>query len=162
MFEFRHNAVEFVDKRAGASLAKNIHKRAVVPERALLAAGEAVEDGVAFHAIVGENFAGVGQFVGSRNEPDIFGLVRDFFDVSALPLAPIPFFTGDFVGIRAAIDDARDAFAEFFADFVETREAALVLDGIVQKRGDHFIFAAAVLNDDGGNAKQVTDIWLAL
>src|SRR5258708_39242052 len=87
--------------------------------------------------------------------------MRDLLDVGALSFAPIPFFTGDFVRIRAAINDARDAIAEFFADFIEARQAALVLDGVMQKRRDNFIFSAAVVNDDGGNTEQVADIRLA-
>ena len=161
MFEFRHNAVEFVDERARSSFAENIDQRAIVPERAVLAAGEAVEDGVAFGAVVGEDFAGVGQFVSGGNEPDVFGLVRDLFDVGALSFAPFAFFSGDFVRIRAAVDDARDDAAEFFADFVEARETALVFGGIMQQRRDDFIFTAAVLNDDGRNAEQMADIRLA-
>jgi len=51
--------------------------------------------------------------------------------------------------------------AKFFANFIEAREAALVFDSIMQQRGDDFIFAAAVLNDDGRNAEQVADIGLA-
>ena len=88
--------------------------------------------------------------------------MRDLLDVGAFPFAPFLFFTGDFVGIRAAIDDERDAAAEFFADFIEARETALVFDGIMQQRRDDFIFTAAVLNDDRRNAKQVADIRLAL
>src|ERR1700704_166564 len=88
--------------------------------------------------------------------------MRDLFDVSALSFAPFPFLAGDFVRIRAAIDDARDAVAEFFADFVKPREAALVFDGIMNQRGDDFVFPAAVLNDDSRNAEQVADIRLAL
>src|SRR5260370_2963762 len=160
-FELRDDAVEFVDERVCARLAEDIHQRAVVPERAVLAAGEAVEDGIAFDAIVGENFAGVGKFVGGGNEADIFRFMRDLFDVGALSFAPIPFFAGDFVRIRAAVDDARDTIAEFFTDFIEAREAALVLDGVMQKRRDDFIFSAAVLNDDGRDAKQVADVRLA-
>jgi hypothetical protein len=160
-FEFCHHAVEFVDERIRSRLAENIDQCAVVPERALLAASEAAENEIAFCAIVGEDFPGVGQFVGGGNEPDVFGRVRDLLDVGALSFTPFPFFTGDFVRIGAAIDDARDAFAEFFADFIEAREAALILDGIVQKGGDDFVFAAAVLNDDGRNTEQVTDIRLA-
>jgi len=119
------------------------------------------ENGVAFRAIVGEDFAGVGQLVGGGDEANVFRFVRDLFDVGALSLAPFAFFTGDFVRIRAAIDDARYAVAEFFSNFVEAREAALVLDGIVQQRGDDFVFAATMLNDDGGNAEQVANVGLA-
>ncbi len=39
---------------------------------------------------------------------------------------------------------------------------ALVLNGIMQQRGDDFLFAAAVLNHDGRNAEQVADVGLAL
>ncbi len=157
-----HDVVEFVNERTRSRLAKNINQSAVIPERAVLAAAEAVENGVAFHAIVRKNFAGIGQFVCSGNEADVFGLMRDFFNVSALPLAPIRFFTGDFVGIRAAIDDARDAITKFFADFIEARKATLVLDGVVQQRSDDFVFTAAMLNDNGGNAEQMTYVGLAL
>ena len=87
--------------------------------------------------------------------------MRDFFDVSALSFAPFAFFTGNLVGIRAAIDDARDAVAEFFADFIEAREATPVFDGVVQQCSDGFVFTAAVLNDDGGNAEQVANVRLA-
>jgi len=161
MFEFRDDAVKFVDERVGASFAEYIYQGTVIPESALLAAAEAVEHGVAFNAVVGENFAGVGQFVSGGDEPDVGEFVRDLFDVGALSFAPIPFLARGFVRIRAAIDDARDAFAEFLTDFVETWETALVFNGIVQKRGDHFILAAAVLNDDGSDAKQVAYIRLA-
>ena len=150
--EFGDDTVEFVDERAGARLAKYIDQRSVIPESAFLAAGEPAEDGIAFHSVVGEDFAGVGQFVGGGDEPDVFRLVRDFFDIGALSFAPFAFFAGNFVGIRAAIDNARHAVAEFFADFVEARQAALVFDGIVQQRGDDFVFAPAVLNDDSRNA----------
>jgi len=87
--------------------------------------------------------------------------MRDLFDVGAFSFAPFPFFAGDFVRIRAAVDDMRNAAAEFFADFIEAREAALVFDGIMQQRRDDFIFTAAVLNDDGRNTEQVADIRLA-
>ena len=87
--------------------------------------------------------------------------MRDLFDVSALSFAPIPFFTRDFVRIRAAIDDARDAIAKFFADFIETGEAALVFDSIMQQCRDDFVFATPMLNDDGRDAEQVADIGLA-
>jgi len=40
----------------------------------------------------------------------------------------------------------------FSRNFVEAREAALILDGIMQQRGDDFVFTAAMLNDDGRNA----------
>src|SRR5260370_42234403 len=156
-----HDAVEFVNERTRSRFAKNINQSAVIPQRAVLAAAEAGENGVAFHAIVRENFAGVGQFVRGGNKPDVFGLVRDFFNVSALSLAPIPLFAGDFVGIRTAIDDARDAITKFFADFVEARKAALVFDSVVQQRRDDFILAATVLNDDGGNSEQMTYVGLA-
>src|SRR5207302_3984616 len=99
--------------------------------------------------------------VRGRNKPHIIRLVGDFFDVGALPFAPFAFLTARFVGIRAAIDDARDALAEFVADFVEAREAALVFDRVMQQRGDDFVFAAAVLNDDSRNTKQVADVGLA-
>ena len=46
--------------------------------------------------------------------------------------------------IRAAVDDMRDAAAEFFADFVEAREAALVFNGIMQQRRDDFVFAGSL------------------
>ena len=121
MLKLGHDAVEFVNERTRSRSAKNINQSAVIPQGAVLAAAEAVENGVALQAIVRKNFAGIGQFVRSGNEPDVFGLMRDFFNVSALPLAPIPFFAGDFVGIRTAIDDARDAFPKLFADFVEAR-----------------------------------------
>ena len=85
----------------------------------------------------------------------------DLFDVGAFSFAPFPFFTRDFVRIRTAVDDMRDAAAEFFADFIEAREAALIFDGIMQQRRDDLIFTAAVLNDDGRNAEQVADIRLA-
>ena len=120
-----------------------------------------MEDSIAFHTIVRKNFAGVGQFVRGGNQPDIFGFVCDPFNVGALSFTPFAFFAGDFVGIRAAIDDARDAIAEFVADFVEAREAALVFDGVMQKRGDGFVFTAAVLNDDGRNTEQVPHVRLA-
>ena len=161
MFEFRDDAVKFVDERVGASFAEYIYQGTVIPESALLAAAEAVEHGVAFNAVVGENFAGVGQFVGGRYEADVFRRLRDLFDVSAFSFAPFALFTGDFVRIRAAVDDARDAVAEFFANFVEAREAALVFDGIVQQSGDDFVFTAAMLNDDGRNTEQVADVRLA-
>src|SRR5882762_2446203 len=70
-FEFRYNAVEFVDECVRAGSAEYIDERAVVPERAVLAPGEAAEDGIAFHAIIGEDLAGVGQFVGGGNEADV-------------------------------------------------------------------------------------------
>ena len=132
VLEFRDHAVEFVDERAGASFAEYIDQGTVIPESALLSATEPFEDGVALHAIVGKNFAGISQFVSGGNQPDVFEFVRHLFDVGALPFAPIPFFTGDFIRVRAAIDDARDAFAKFFANFIESREATLVFHGIVQ------------------------------
>ena len=89
-------------------------------------------------------------------------MVRELLDVGALPFAPFPFFTGDLVRIRAAIDDERDTAAEFFTNFIEAREPALVLDRIMQQCRDDFVFTAAVLNDDGRNAEQVADIRLAL
>jgi hypothetical protein len=88
--------------------------------------------------------------------------VRNLFDVSALSFAPIPLFTGDFVRIRAAVDDARDALSEFLADFIESREPALVLNSIMKQRRNNFIFAAAMLNDDGGDTEQVANVGLAL
>src|SRR5260370_40526304 len=51
-FEFRDDAVEFVNERVCAGLAEDIHQCAVVPERAVLASGEAVENGISFHALV--------------------------------------------------------------------------------------------------------------
>ena len=87
--------------------------------------------------------------------------MRDLFDLGTFSFAPFPFLAGNFVRIRAAVDDMRDAAAELFADFIEAREAALIFYGIMQQRRDDFIFTAAVLNDDGRNAEQVTDIWLA-
>ena len=114
---------------------------------------KAAEDGVALKTKVGENLAGVGELIGGRNEADVLGLVRDLLDVGALSFAPFPFFAGCFVGIRAAIDDSRDAFAEFFPDFVEAGQAALVFNGIVQERRDDFIFTAAMVDDDRGDAE---------
>jgi len=87
--------------------------------------------------------------------------VRDFFNVGALSFVPIPFFTGDFVGICAAINDARDTVSEFLADFIETGKAALVLDGVVQQCSDDFVFSTAMLNDDGRNPEQVADVGMA-
>src|SRR5260370_13778936 len=88
--------------------------------------------------------------------------MRDSLDIGALSFAPIPFLAGDLVRIRAAIDDARHAVAEFFADFIEPREATLVLDGIMQQRSNDFVFTAAALNDDGRNSEQVSNVRLAL
>jgi hypothetical protein len=141
--------------------AENIDQRSVIPERAFPAALEAGEHRVAFHAIVGENLARVSEFVGSGNQLDVSALVSHLGDVSAFSLVPVAFFAGNFIGIRATIYDARHAFAEFFANFIEAREAALVLNGIVQQRGDHFVFAAAVLNHDGRDTEQMADVGLA-
>jgi hypothetical protein len=161
VFEFGHDAVELVDEGTRTCLVEYVDHLTVVPQRAVLAAGKAVEDGIAFHVIIRENFASVGQFVRGGDEPDIIGLMRNLLDVGAFSFAPVPFFAGDFIRIGAAIDDARDADAEFLADFVEAREATLILDGIMQQRRDDFVFTAAMLNDDGRNAEQVADVWLA-
>jgi hypothetical protein len=37
----------------------------------------------------------------------------------------------------------------------------MVLNGIVQERGDDDVFPAPVLNDDGRDAKQMANEWLA-
>jgi hypothetical protein len=92
---------------------------------------------------------------------DVGGLVSHLGDVGALSFVPIAFFAGYFIGIRAAIDDTRHAFTEFFANFIEAGEAALVLHGIVQQRRDDFILAAAMLNHDSRDAKQMADVGLA-
>jgi len=105
------------------------------------------EDGVAFGAIVGEDFRGRWPVCRRRKRA-----VRH--RVRARPsrcrrafLSPhFPFFfAGDFVRIRAAVDDTRDAVAEFFADFIEGAGGRPGLPRPSwQQRGDDFIFAAAV------------------
>ncbi len=159
--ELRNDAVELLNERIASRLPKNIHQSAVIPERSLLAAGEAVEDSVAFEAIIGEDFAGVGEFVRGGDQVDIGRLVDQPGDVFALAFVPFALLAGNFVRVGTAVDDTRDVPAKFSADFVEAREAALVLDGVMQECGDDFVFAAAMLNDDGGDSEQMADIRLA-
>jgi hypothetical protein len=92
---------------------------------------------------------------------DVGALVRDLGDLSALSFVPIALFARNFVGIGATVDDAGHALAEFLANFIEAREAALVLHRIVQQRGDGFVFTAAVLDHDSRDTEQMADIGLA-
>ena len=65
---------------------------------------------------------------------------------------------GVLVGVRAAVYYLRDPVSESGADVPEPCLAALVFGGVVQEGGDHFVFRAAVLADDGGYRQQVGDV----
>lgn len=103
-----------------------------------------------------ERFARVGKLVGGGNQPDVGGFAGHALDVGNLALAPGRLWLG--VSIRAAIDDVRDARAEFLANLAEPRQAALVFHRVVKERGDGHFFVAAVFDDNRCNAQKVADI----
>ena len=43
-------------------------------------------------------------------------------------------------------------------DLLQPRPAAVVLRGVVQQRADRFVFAAAIVQDDGGDAHEMADV----
>jgi hypothetical protein len=46
------------------------------------------------------------------------------------------------------------------ANFVQPRYSALIFHGVVQQRGDHLIFSAAVLDHNSGHAQQMPHVRL--
>ena len=80
-------------------------------------------------------------------------------DKRLLPLPPRRFWRLGRVG--AAIDNLDNPLAEPAADFLPRSQAALVLDGVVQERGDRFILIPAMLHDHGGHGQQVRHVRLA-
>ena len=62
------------------------------------------------------------------------------------------------VGVGARLHDVGDAAAEELTDAPECPVAALVLDGVVQQRGDRLVLVAAVLEDERRDAHEVRDI----
>jgi hypothetical protein len=62
------------------------------------------------------------------------------------------------VAVGAGDDNLLDARAEAPADLVGLHLVRLVLEGVVQQRGDRLVLVAAVLEHDGGHADQVRDV----
>lgn len=77
-------------------------------------------------------------------------------DVRLLALAPRRL--GRRVGVGARLDDARDGLAELSPDALQGRWSALILDGVVQQRGNRLIFGSAVLDDERRQAEQVPKV----
>ena len=62
------------------------------------------------------------------------------------------------IGIGKSIDNDGDSFAEAAPNLLARICSPRIFDGIVQQRGDGFIFRAAVFYDDGRNGEQVADV----
>ncbi len=73
-------------------------------------------------------------------------------------LAAPPRRLGDLVSVSAAVDDLGHAVPEAPANLIEQRPPALVLDSVVQQRGDRLVFVASRLQHQRANRQQMSDI----
>jgi len=73
-------------------------------------------------------------------------------------LARAPRGLGGDVGVGAGEHEAGDHGAEAAADGGEGLLAALVLDRVVQQRGDGLVLVGSVLEDEGGDGEEVGDV----
>src|SRR6266581_3743275 len=144
--ERRRQGVNASWKHVASSLAERFHEGTVIPESSIFLSIESHEDAITLKTEITQNFAGVGKLVGSRYEAHIRGFIAHALEVGLLTLEPGTLRS--FPGVRAAFDDIPHARAEFLSDFQEARQAALVLDGVVQERGDGHFFIATVFHDD--------------
>ena len=62
------------------------------------------------------------------------------------------------IGVGAALDDMRHPRAEFPSDLAQARLTALILHGVMQKRGDGFVLVAAMGEHGGGHAQKMRDV----
>src|SRR3954447_25094326 len=85
------------------------------------------------------------KFVGERYPqcPVRQAWIAQVFDVGLLALAPGRLRR--YIRIRARLHDGANPFAEQLADSRQRALAALVLDGVVQERGDRLVLVAAVV-----------------
>ena len=72
--------------------------------------------------------------------------------------ALVPRWFGRLIGIGQPIDDEGDVLAEALPNFLARFCAALIFNGIMQQRRDHFVFRAAVLDDDRRHREQMSDV----
>ena len=62
------------------------------------------------------------------------------------------------IAVRATIHNVRHALPEPFAYLVEHRMSAMILNRIMQQRGDSHIFVAAVIHHQRTHAQKVRNI----
>src|SRR2546427_11564427 len=76
--------------------------------------------------------------------------------VALLPGPPLGL--GDRVRVGASLDDLRHPRPESPANVRERRPPALVLHGVVKKRGDGHVLVRAVLEGEAGDAEEAGDV----
>jgi len=69
-FQPRNHALEFHGQRAGVQHQKLVRDRAVIPQRAVLAALEAFPEFIAQGLVIPQDSGGVVEFVGAGDQPD--------------------------------------------------------------------------------------------
>ena len=155
-FQFGDDAIEFLDERIATGAAKRSDQFAVIPKRPDLLTGKSFEHRITVHAKFEQRFPSVGEFIGRRDEPNLLVFAGYACNIVALSIEPGSLWLR--VGVGAAIDDVLNPFAEFLPYFAQARKSTLILHRIVKKGGDGHIFIASVLDDDGSNSQQVSDI----
>jgi hypothetical protein len=63
------------------------------------------------------------------------------------------------IGIGAVIDDFSHIFTKFFSDALKCVAPTLILDGVVEKRGNRLVFCSTVFEDKARDSQQVRNVW---
>src|SRR5271165_6037688 len=77
-------------------------------------------------------------------------------DIGFFACAPRWFGYG--ISVTAIIDDGYNRFSEALPNFLASNITALVLDSVVQKGGNCFIFVSASFEDNCGDCEQMRDV----
>lgn len=135
-------------------------QRAIIPQRAALPPGEAPPHGIALSAQIGVDGGGIAGLIGEAHREATRRLVRDAGDVGLFARSPVGL--GFSVTVSAIGDERCDIFAEQSTDRYELGQTALILDRIVQQRGNRLIFVCPLLERDRGDGEAVGDIGVLL
>src|SRR5207247_1274781 len=152
----RHDAVKFLGQEADTPLLVGDGQSTVVPESPVSATVEAFPERLTERTVVRQDRAGVVQLVGRRHPQDFRGSRALVGDVLLLPLSPG--WLGYRLGVRAAFHDAGDVVTEAATDLFQPVAPSLILDGVVQEGSDCLVLAAAVLQDQRADGKEMADI----
>jgi hypothetical protein len=157
LLHFINLAGEALGSDAGRVGAEGVGERAVIPQGPALAAGEAAP----YHlrrdrAQIGVDRAGVVGLVGEAHREAAGGLVGEAGDIGLL--ARVPGGLGLFVASVQSATICATPSPKAGADRFELGEAALILDRIVEQRGNRLILVRPVLERDGGDSEEVRDI----
>ena len=138
-------------------VAKSIHHRPVVPQRAVFASLEAVKHRIPEFAEIRKNRTYIVQLIRRRNQGYFrVCLLADVTNVSLFALQPWRF--GFDFRIGTSFDDVRHSLSVLRSNALQRGESTLIFDGIMQQGGNRHFFIAARLDHQRSHTEQMRDV----